>query len=416
MRPSERLEAALGRIEARNAELNAVTALDRAGAARAAAESDARHASGTALGPLDGLIIGVKDNLAVAGLPWTAGLAGLRDRIADRDAEAVTRLRKAGAVVLCTLNMHEGALGATSDNPTFGRVANPLDPARTPGGSSGGSGAAVAAGFVDVALGTDTMGSVRIPAAYCGCLGLKPTDGAVPRDRLAFLSPSLDTVGPIAADLDTLAAAHAALSDPPGLRQPAPPGRPPRIGVPRQIAGIALESEIAQGLARARSALAERAELVELDLGGWEPGRARRGGLLLVEAEGAVALADLLEQPGAVSEPLAALLAYGRDLTSARLCDALDRMRRAREAAHAALGRVDALLLPTAPQLPFPHGSEVPANQADLTALANFSGLPALALPVGSPGPLPASVQLVGRPWAETALFDLARPLLPLAD
>ena len=128
----------------------------------------------------DGLAWAAKSNIAVEGLALTAGIEAYRARVADEDAPVITRIRDAGGTVLGTVNMHEGALGATTDNEAYGRTRNPWGSALTPGGSSGGSGAAVAAGLCDVALGTDTMGSVRIPAAYCGVQGHKPTTGLVP--------------------------------------------------------------------------------------------------------------------------------------------------------------------------------------------------------------------------------------------
>ena len=127
-----------------------------------------------------------------------------REEGADADAKVVAALRNAGMAVLGTLNMHEAALGATTDNAFYGRTINPHRDGYTPGGSSGGSGAAVAAGLCDVALGTDTLGSIRIPAAYCGAYGLKPTHGAVPDEGLLFLRPEWDVIGPLAMDLGKL--------------------------------------------------------------------------------------------------------------------------------------------------------------------------------------------------------------------
>jgi aspartyl-tRNA(Asn)/glutamyl-tRNA(Gln) amidotransferase subunit A len=422
----ERLEAALARIRARDRVLHLVTARDEDGARRAAEASDRRRAEGRMLGPLDGMLVGVKDNIAVAGLPLTAGVGAWSDRRAEADAPSVARLRAAGAIPFAMLNMHEGALGATSDNPHFGRAANPLDPGRTPGGSSGGSAAAVAAGFVEASLGTDTMGSVRIPAAYCGVAGLKPTRGLVPRSGTVHLSPTLDTVGPIAADVAALTAIIRVLAghdpgDPESL--PAPRGWDPeagrshpsglRIGIPRQIDETACESAVLEGLAEARAVLASRgADVVDIDLAGWHPGPARRGGLLLVEAEGAVEFASLLDAPDSagISAAFRSLLAYGRDLPSRRLVEGLARMRAAAAAADRAFGEVDLLLMPTAPQLAFPHGAEVPANQADLTALANFHGGPALSVPVPGEG-MPVGVQIIGPAFSEGLVLSVGAAL-----
>ena len=155
-------------------------------------------------GALAGVTLGIKANIAVNGLPWSAGCELYRNRIAERDARAVAQLRDAGAVILGTLNMEEAALGAKTDNPWFGPVQNPHRAGYTPGGSSGGSAAAVAAGLCDASLGTDTMGSVRIPAAYCGVYGFKPAHAAISQDGLELAEPSLDTIGPLARSLTML--------------------------------------------------------------------------------------------------------------------------------------------------------------------------------------------------------------------
>ena len=210
MNALERTQGALEAI-ARTANLNIFLDLD-ADAARAAAKASDERA--TPLGPMDGKLVAIKANLAVKGLPWTAAIIGLKDRIATQDAGAVARLRAAGAIILGTVNMHEGALGAVTDSPGFGRCANPLMHDHTPGGSSGGSAAAIAAGLADCALGSDTMGSSRVPAAYCGVAGLKPTDGLIGRSGLAFLSPSLDVIGPLAATVRDLWPVLAVLAGP----------------------------------------------------------------------------------------------------------------------------------------------------------------------------------------------------------
>ena len=410
---AERLELALGRIAKRNDALKLVTTLDAEGARAEAAASDLRRAAGKPLSPLDGLLVGIKDNIAVQCLPWTAGLDGWRKRIAGRDATVITRLRVAGAVIVGMLNMHEAALGATTDNQAYGRAANPLDPARTPGGSSGGSAGAVAAGFVEAALGTDTMGSVRIPAAYCGTFGLKPTEDSVPGDGLTDLSPSLDTIGPLATSPDLLNAVFELISNPKAkLRTALATVGDLRVGIPREISTVEIEPAVAEGLNLARRALERQGARVEdISLVGWNPGNARRGGLLLVEAEGAVALAELRQVSGAMTDALREMLDYGASLPSEQLVEALARIRSARRAARRALRDVNVLLMPTAPQIAFRHEGPVPTNQADFSALANLSGLPALSMPVLGTGAMPAAIQLVGPDWSERALAGLAKSL-----
>jgi aspartyl-tRNA(Asn)/glutamyl-tRNA(Gln) amidotransferase subunit A len=421
MNALERTQGALEAI-ARTANLNIFLDLD-ADAARAAAKASDERA--TPLGPMDGKLVAIKANLAVKGLPWTAAIIGLKDRIATQDAGAVARLRAAGAIILGTVNMHEGALGAVTDSPGFGRCANPLMHDHTPGGSSGGSAAAIAAGLADCALGSDTMGSSRVPAAYCGVAGLKPTDGLIGRSGLAFLSPSLDVIGPLAATVRDLWPVLAVLAGPDSgdpLVQPLPRDWPDsprwktdlsavRIGLPGQIEEVDCEPEVALGMELAITALTSLgAAVIPVDIVGWAPGRARRGGLLLTEAEGAVANAALLDGPqGTITPAFRAGLEYGRDASSARLVDALSRIGIAGAACARAMEGFDALLMPTAPQRAFAHGSEVPSNQADFSSLANFSRRPAVSLPVPLSGEtLPASVQLIGQPGEDPKLLAIA--------
>src|SRR5882672_1020705 len=174
--------------------------------------------AGAGAGPLSALRVAVKDNIAVRGLPFTAGHPLFADRIADGDAWAVRRLRQAGARIVGVTHTDAGGFGVTT--PT---VANPAAPGKTVGGSSGGSAAAVAAGLADVALGTDTGGSVRIPAACTGLIGFKPTRGRVPTDGLWPLSTSLDHVGVIGRDLDRVAATAEVLLGPDAQHDAPPP-------------------------------------------------------------------------------------------------------------------------------------------------------------------------------------------------
>jgi aspartyl-tRNA(Asn)/glutamyl-tRNA(Gln) amidotransferase subunit A len=376
-----------------------------------------------ASGPLAGLTLAVKDNVDVAGMPTTAGFAGYAGRIARQDAPAVAALRRAGVVILGKVAMHEGALGATTDVPRL--CHNPLRPGFTPGGSSGGSGAAIAAGFADLAIGTDTMGSVRIPAAYCGVVGLKPTAGLVSRRGVVPLSPTLDHVGMLARTprLAALGVEAMAGDDPQdAAARPAPrgwravPQAAPvlhglRIGMPRPIQSAPMEPAISAAWAVAATRLADLgASIVAVDVPHWDPGAVRRSGLLLIEAEAAALHADLLAAPAAATQAFRAALAYGRDAGTVRLTHALFSLSAVRGGALRALDACDALLMPTAPQRAFAFATPTPADQADFTALANIAGLPAIAIPWPAED-LPASVQLVGHPWDEARLVGIAEAL-----
>jgi aspartyl-tRNA(Asn)/glutamyl-tRNA(Gln) amidotransferase subunit A len=221
---------ALARIEARNPAINAVTRILSERALAEAAAVDATVAAGRDPGPLAGVPYGVKDLFDVAGLPTTAG-AGMRRDVAPaaEDAEAISRLHAAGAVLVATLNMDEYAYGFVTDNAHWGITRNPHDHARFCGGSSGGSAAAVAAGMLPFTLGSDTNGSIRIPASLCGLFGLKPTHDALPMEGTFPFVDSLDDIGPFARSAADLATVHAVLA---GAQTPAPPAanRVARLG------------------------------------------------------------------------------------------------------------------------------------------------------------------------------------------
>jgi aspartyl-tRNA(Asn)/glutamyl-tRNA(Gln) amidotransferase subunit A len=382
--------AHLAAIEALNPALGAVWDVDTEGAIAAARASDVRRAAGSTLSDLDGLPVGVKDNIDVAGRPTTNGLA--TSWVPQSDAEVVVRLKQAGAIPLAKLAMHEAALGATSDNPHRGRVENPILPGHTPGGSSGGSAAAVAAGLVPVALGTDTLGSVRIPAAYCGVAGFKPSYELIPTTGVTPLSWTLDHVGPIARSVADIAltlpvlagvAADEVLLD--GLV----------LGWPMEVGEFdpGVKDAVAAALEQLKSA---GVSITPVDLHVDDLSAMRRAALLAIEAEGAVALeAVWTADPNALSEGLRKMLAYGRDAPAARYVKAYRAIEDTGAAINTALETVDALILPTAPQTAFAWDAPVPVNQADLTSLANYAGAP-------------IGLQLVGGYMEDAALMGTA--------
>ncbi len=372
-------------LEARNARLCAFTDFDRA----------AHGGSGA----LAAVTMGIKANIAVRGLPWTAGMALHRGKIAGHDAMVVARLRGAGATILGTLNLEEAALGAATDNPWFGRTINPHRAGFTPGGSSGGSGAAVAAGLCDAALGTDTLGSIRIPAAYCGVYGLKPTPGLVPDDGLIAVDRGLDCIGPLARDLDMLERVWAVM-----IGAAAAPAQPAaRILVLAGHGGVAMQPAVLDGFDRALAAVGAAAETLTLPDA---PGKIRHAGF--VQA-GQALLGELGDARQAQADLLSDSLKFLLD-TCARTAPNPALLARNRAVLRAAIGDDGVLLLPTAPQVAFAHGQRAPANQADFTCLASVAGLPALALPSGRDASgLPVGVQLVGPPDGEALLFATAR-------
>ena len=418
-------EAYLVRIGALDATLHCYLAV-RAEAARVEAHAaDARHSRGERRGPLDGIPIALKDNIDVAGVPTTNGM-GLRSGTTPvDDAEVVRRLRAAGVVILGKLNMHEGALGGSTDNPHHGRTQNPWRLGFTPGGSSGGAGAAVAARLCAGSLGTDTMGSVRLPAAYCGVAGLKPTFGLVSTRGIVPLSWHLDTVGPLArcvTDLGLMIDGMVGF-DPEHMESVrAPDGPSYAIAARGDLAGLSVG--LIENLERVemdpdiREVFSESLQTIErlggklrrLDLPGYEPTLARRAGLLICEAEGAVVHEqDMAAYPDAFSPAFRRMLEFGRDAPSARLVKAERTIQIAGFLLRRALEEVGLIIAPTAPQPAFPFTAPTPVSQADLTAIANFGGCPAVSIPCGlSRAGLPIGLQLIGPPFGERALLAAA--------
>lgn len=368
---------------ARNAPLNAFVDWDRSA-----------HAG---VGPLSDLTIGIKANIAVKGLPWTAGMGLYRDRIAERDADVVAALRTAGAAILGSLNMHEAALGATTDNVFYGRTHNPHRHGFTPGGSSGGSGAAVAAGLCDAALGTDTMGSVRIPAAYCGVYGLKPTHGAASQAGLACLEPGLDVIGPLARTLDVLERVWRTLKP-----LPSPEGEELRIFALPHLAHIETQPAVRAACERMLARLPAATPLTLPH----SPSQVRLAGFV---ASARWLIADLGDRRRTRADGLSPELHFMLDRAKT-LDPRPDIIAETRAALADALGQDGILIMPTAPQTAFVHTNRPPANQADFTCLASVAGLPALSIPAGiDQDGLPVGVQIVGPANSEDRLIAFAR-------
>jgi aspartyl-tRNA(Asn)/glutamyl-tRNA(Gln) amidotransferase subunit A len=372
------------------------------------AEPPSSRLAGSSASALAGVGFGVKANLDVAGVTTTAGTRAATDPASD-DAAAVAALRRHGAVPLATTTLAEAAVGSVTRNPWTGTCVSPRDPSRNAGGSSGGSAAFVAAGFAPLALGSDTMGSVRIPAACCAVLGWKPTSGAVSTAGLVPLASALDTVGVLAADAATLLAAAEALLGPGASAGGS--ARTLRVGVPTLI--DLADDAAHRAVDAAVAALGAASASVDLQL---DPALVRRRGLLLCEAEAARWWAPQLEaadrgEPSGLSDALLALLRYGRDAAADDVREAERVRRAARDAVLRLLaGRTHVLVLPTLPDAP-PAVDDDPPGLADLTAWVNLVGLPAVSVPTGVTGDgelVPRSVQLIGAPGADRLLIELS--------
>jgi aspartyl-tRNA(Asn)/glutamyl-tRNA(Gln) amidotransferase subunit A len=415
--PVAACEHYLARIAQHNPALNAYLWVDAPRSLAMARDSQQRWAQGRPLSPWDGLPIAIKDNVDVQGWPCSAGTQADRERRPHADALVVQHLRSLGLVVLGKLNMHEGALGATNANPTYGDCINPWRAGFTPGGSSGGSAAAVRAQLCAAAIGTDTMGSVRVPASYCGVTAFKPSAGRVSNQGVVPLCHMLDTVGWLTAcvaDAQALASslwshgpavplAHEASSS----RATATAAvRPLRVGRLVQADQVSLDPVVAQAYAQLCEQLTQAGvQWVDVDVPLWQPTTLRQAGLLLSERDGAAYWTDRLgaDLPG-LSEGFARMLRYPERAGAAKLAQAQALLDTVRADAARVFGAVDLLLMPTTPQTAFHHDAPVPVNQADFTALANVWGAPALAFPLRT-GDLPASAQLLAAPGQDEALW-----------
>jgi aspartyl-tRNA(Asn)/glutamyl-tRNA(Gln) amidotransferase subunit A len=425
--PVAALEAALARIARLNPRLNAIVALDEAGARAAARASEARWRAGVPLSPLDGVPLTVKDNITVASLPCAWGSPLFRDFVPQRDELPVARARAAGLIVLGKTNVPEFTLQGYTDNAVYGPTRNPWDPALTPGGSSGGAVAAVAAGLGPLALGTDGGGSIRRPASHAGLVGLKPTPGRVPRcDGLPAILLDFEQIGPIArtvADLVALLAILAPADARDAASRALPPFTVPAVAPRRRILFIPrlgthpVEPEIAVATAAAAARLAALGHQVE---DGEAPFTVEETTAIFGPV-GQIGLAWLLAEKGGTPEApmLREMAEAGRALTGTALFAALDRIAAFRRRMAAFFGAWDLILTPAAAALPWPaeqvapptiDGKPVgPRGHAVFTNFANIAGLPGIALPIApAANGLPIGMQLVGPAGADGLLCAIA--------
>lgn len=424
----ELTQAVLARIERLQPKLNAYITVTADAAIAEAKAADAEVAAGNHGGPLHGIPIAHKDLYDTKGVRTTAGMKVLADRVPDADGVVVAALRGAGAVCTGKLNLHEAAFGTSSANEHFGAVHNPWDTERVPGGSSGGSGAAVSTGMAFMATGSDTGGSIRIPASECGCVGLMPTYGRVSLRGVIGLSWTLDHAGPLtrtvrdaAIALQTMAG-HDAL-DPASVDAPVPDylagiergPRGLRIGVPRQYFWDNIDPRVEASVRRAISQMeAAGAEVREIDFERAPFYSTLVGPIILVEAtvnhepwfpaqrdEYGAGVAGALDAASTV--PVAAYAKAMRALQAARSGEA-----------DVALEGVDVLAVPTLPEPP-PTIAEMTTRFHDVrrtvyTSLFDVTGQPVITVPCGLvEDRLPVGISFVARRWDEPSALRAAR-------
>jgi len=427
----EVLSDALARIEGRGRELNCFTSVLAAHAHEDAARLDRMIAGGFDPGPLAGVPFGVKDLFDVAGVVTLAGskiLAGGAQ--ARQDATLVRRLRQAGAVLVGCQNMDEFAYGFTTENAHYGVTRNPHDMARVAGGSSGGSAAAVAAGLTPLTLGSDTNGSIRVPASFCGIFGLKPTFGRLPRTGTFPFVHELDHVGPLARCVADLALAYDLLQghdsgDAGCVMRPFEPTCPTLDeGIAGLRAGV-LEGWFAEGAApEALEAVARVAEAfdeaVRLTLP--EAHRARAAAFCITCASGAGLHRERLQARPQDFDPATRERFYAGTLLPATIYTKAQRLRRwFARAARLLFQRVDILLAPATPvvapligQQTMQVGDTVMAVRPNLglyTQPISFIGLPVVAVPLWTKSGLPIGVQVIAPPWQEARALRVAAHL-----
>lgn len=402
----ELTQQTLQAVERANPELNAFITITGEQALARADELDAMLARGEDLGPLHGIPVAHKDCVLTKGVRTTGGSKIFANYVPDRDAEIVHKLDAAGMVTIGKTGLHELTYGITNINPHYGAVRNPHDPTRVSGGSSGGSGAAVGAGLVPAATGTDTGGSIRIPASFCGCVGLKPTYRRISSDGVMPLGPSQDHVGPMArtvADTALLFDAMAGITALPesGLVVDL------RIGIPENYFWENLTPEVrlaARGAVQAIAALGAKPR--EIRVPDVEP--LMEIARLTLLCEGAAILGALSSSCEDFGVDVWALIEQGRAISAVDYLNAQTR-RRSLTAQFELLWRdVDLLMMPTTPFVAFPIDAkeDLRPQATKLTRPFNLLGWPALSLPCGfSSDGLPIGVQLVVAPGGEDILF-----------
>jgi amidase len=351
-----------------------------------------------------GVRLAVKDLIDMEGEPTTAGCRAVATRAtpATRDAACLAGARAAGARIVGRTNLHELALGVTGVNEWYGTPVNPLDPGRVPGGSSSGSAVAVATGEADVAFGSDTGGSVRIPAACCGTAGLKTTWGRIPLDGVWPLAPSFDTIGPMARTVSGLVTGMQLLE--PGFTIAETAGADLTVG------RLALEADPAITAALDRALGLVGWDCRELTVPAWDDATMQAGLLLVVEAWASDAYL-VQDDPEGIGADVRDRLELGSAFDRATVRAAWSAQRTWTATVERIFTEVDVLVTPTLTIFPprLDDGDDLLVSRCTLPV--NLAGVPALSLPVPSSGPLPASIQLIGPPRSEERLLAVGARL-----
>ncbi len=426
IRATDVAEAGLDRIDRDNPTLNAFITVLAHTAREEARTADRELAAGHDRGPLHGVPISVKDLLDIQGTPTTAASHVRDGHVASRDAAAITALRRSGAVLVGKTNLHEFAFGTTSEDSAFGPARNPHDLSRSPGGSSGGSAASVAAGMALASIGTDTGGSIRIPAAACGVVGLKPTFGEVSIDGVVPLSRALDHVGPLARTVEDAWLVQQVLAGTEPVRPLVPrPAGSVRLGIPRRYFCDLLDEAVRGAFDRAVEGAGRAGfRVIDVDI----PHASLAPAMYLAQVFGDAAAyhaATLDTMPERYSPSVRLRLEMARYVLAEDYVRALEGRAVLQREVDAALSSCDALALPALAIEAPPIGAAtvsidgrdepVRAVMLRLTQVFNLTGHPAISLPCGtSPAGLPCALQLVGPRGHTDGLCAVASAIEPL--
>jgi aspartyl-tRNA(Asn)/glutamyl-tRNA(Gln) amidotransferase subunit A len=431
---AELTEAALKRIGELNPKLNAVLTLIEESARAQAKSADEELARRADRGPLHGIPVAVKDVFETRGVRTTCGSVIFMHHVPDRDAAVVEKLRAAGAVLVGKAGMHELAYGITSNNPHFGTIRNPWDTDRIPGGSSGGSGSAVASDMVFMAMGSDTGGSIRIPASFCGTVGLKPTSGRVSRYGVMPLDFSLDHMGPLTRSVRDTAITLEAIAgfDPRDetsskeavgnyVPEPGCSIRNVRIGLPQNFYFERLDPDVDMAVRRT-AAVAESLGARIIPVRVPDIDALNVVGRVILLAEASALMEKYIDNRDQFGSDVLALFDQGRLLPATDYVNA-QRLRRIMQGEFAQLwSRIDCLFTPTTPMAaprigdrtatlgPFTEDVRLAATR--LVRGINVLGLPAISMPCGlDRRGLPVGLQIVGRPFDEALILQVAAAL-----
>ena len=425
--PVELVQSCLDRIELLNPSLNVYLTVMADEALAAAKAAEQAVTTGGALGPLHGVPVALKDNCEVAGVRLTGGTPFLRDNVATADAKIVSRLRQAGAVILGKLNMHEWAIGGTTRNPHYGPCHNPWDPTRIPGGSSGGSGAAVATDMALITVGTDTGGSVRIPAALNGICGLRPTMGRISNRGVIPVSWTFDTVGPLARRAEDVAQVLQILAgyDPHDLTSLDQPVGDYLSGLNDGVKGwhigllgghfqaeprpavVALIKQAAR-VFEELGAHVEEVELVDAE------GTIERASEMLLADAAAFHQARLAERADGFGSDVRTRLQIGAQVGGSQYAFARQEQRRWQRQLKQTFERYDLLLAPTcgipAPLIEESEGVQTTRLLTRFTYPFSLAQVPVLSVPCGfTEDSLPVGMQLIAPAWSEAAILRAAQ-------